>query len=41
VIGYDAKSLTYSANGMIHDEMTNGKWTEAAIMGYDYVGMNK
>jgi rhodanese-related sulfurtransferase len=39
LMGYNAKSLTYGANGMIWDEMTNGKWTEAAIMNYDYIGM--
>ena len=41
VIGYDAKSLKFGANSMIHDEMTTSKWTEAAIMGYDYIGMTK
>ncbi len=39
LMGYNAKSLTYGANGMIYDEMTKGKWSEAAIMGYDYVVM--
>lgn len=37
MIGYDAKSLKFGANGMIHDEMTKSAWSEAAIMGYDYV----
>jgi len=39
VIGYDAKSLKFGANGMIYEDMTKAKWSEAAIMGYDYVGM--
>ncbi len=39
VIGYDAKSLLFGANGMIYDDMTKSKWSEAAIMGYDYEGM--
>jgi PKD repeat protein len=30
VIGYDAYSLKFGANGMIHDEMTAGKWNGAA-----------
>jgi len=37
VIGYDAKSLKFGANGMIYEDMTKAKWSEAAIMGYDYV----
>lgn len=37
VIGYDAKSLLFGANGMIYDLMTKSTWSEAAIMGYDYV----
>ena len=37
VIGYDARSLTYGTNGMIYNEMEGHKWSEAAIMGYDYV----
>jgi rhodanese-related sulfurtransferase len=37
VIGYDAKSLKFGANSMIHDEMTKSKWSEAAIMNYEYV----
>ncbi len=39
VIGYDAKSLKFGANGMIYEDMTKSKWSEAAIMGYDYIGM--
>ena len=30
VIGYDALSLKFGANGMIHDEMIAGKWNGAA-----------
>ena len=41
MIGYDAKSLKFGANSMIYDEMTKAKWSEAAIMGYDYFGMTK
>lgn len=37
VIGYDAKSLLFGANGMIYDLMTKSTWSEAAIMGYDYI----
>lgn len=29
VIGYDAVSLTFGANGMIYDNMTKGKWNGA------------
>jgi rhodanese-related sulfurtransferase len=41
VIGYDAKSLKFGANGMIYEDMTKSKWSEAAIMGYDHTGMTK
>ena len=37
VLGYDARSLKFGTNGMIYDEMTKSKWSEGAIMGYDYV----
>ena len=37
ILGYDAKSVTFGCNAMIYDEMTKSKWSEAAIMGYDYV----
>ncbi len=37
VIGYDAKSLLFGANGMIYDDTPKSQWTEGAIMGYDYV----
>ena len=37
VLGYDAKSLKFGANGMIYDEMTKSKWSEALIMDYPYV----
>ena len=36
VIGYDAKSLKFGANGMIYDELEAHKWSESVIMGYDY-----
>ena len=37
VIGYDAKTLTFGANGMIYDDLEAHKWSDASIMGYDYV----
>jgi rhodanese-related sulfurtransferase len=37
LIGYDAKSLLFGANGMIYDNMTSHQWTDGAIMDYDYV----
>jgi rhodanese-related sulfurtransferase len=37
IIGYDAKSLKFGANGMIYDDMSKSKWSEGAVMGYDYV----
>ena len=37
LIGYDAKSLLFGANGMIYDNMTAHIWTDGAIMEYDYV----
>jgi len=39
LMGYNAKSVKFGANGMIWSEMTKSKWTEAAPMQYDYVGM--
>jgi rhodanese-related sulfurtransferase len=36
-VGYDAKTLLFGTNGMIYDDMTKSKWSEAAISGYDYV----
>ncbi len=35
VIGYDSKSLTFGANGMIHTNLTSHKWSEAAIMDFE------
>lgn len=35
-LGYDAKSLLFGANGMIYDNLESHKWSDAAIMGYDY-----
>lgn len=40
VIGYDAKSLLFGANGMIYNELEGHKWSTDAIMGYDYVSSN-
>ena len=40
IIGYNAKSLLFGANGMIYNEMTKSKWSTDAIMGYDYVSSN-
>lgn len=40
LMGYNAKSITFGCNGMIYDEMTKSKWSEGAIMGYDYVTSN-
>lgn len=37
VIGYDAKSLKFGANGMIYDELEAHKWSEGAIQGFVYV----
>jgi rhodanese-related sulfurtransferase len=37
VIGYDAKSLKFGANGMIHSMMTKGFWSESQINDYQYV----
>jgi rhodanese-related sulfurtransferase len=35
VIGYDAKSILFGANGMIHDALQANKWTEAEIKNFD------
>jgi len=40
LLGYDARTLTFGANGMIYGELESHKWSEAAIMGYDYVSSN-
>jgi rhodanese-related sulfurtransferase len=37
ILGYNAKSLKFGANGMIYDDLTSSKFTDAAIMGYEYV----
>jgi rhodanese-related sulfurtransferase len=40
ILGYDAKSLLFGANGMIYDAMVDAGMTifnDAQIMGYDYV----
>ena len=40
VLGYDAYSLLFGANTMIYDTMPGGKFSESAIMDYDYVTGN-
>ena len=37
VLGYQAKTLLFGANGMIYDDLPSHKWSAGAIMGYDYV----
>ncbi|MCD4731914.1 MAG: rhodanese-like domain-containing protein, partial [Bacteroidales bacterium] len=37
ILGYDAKSLLYGANGMIYDDLEGHKWSDSAIMEYDYI----
>jgi rhodanese-related sulfurtransferase len=37
VIGYDAKSLLFGANGMIYGELEDHKWGPDKIQGFDYV----
>lgn len=40
LLGYDAKSVLYGANGMIYDIMVTASmtvWKDTEIMGYDYV----
>lgn len=41
VLGYDALSLKFGANGMIHDDMTAGKWSDTNIMDYPTVATTK
>lgn len=36
VLGYQAKSLKFGANGMILDNLPSHQFTDAAIMNYDY-----
>ena len=35
VMGYDAYSLKFGANAMIHTDLQGHKWSDAQIMGYD------
>lgn len=35
VLGYDARTLLYGANGMAYDRMTGGKWVDTEVKGYD------
>jgi len=37
ILGYNAKSLLFGANGMIYDELEAHKWSDSQIMDYDYV----
>ena len=37
LVGYDAKSLKYGTNAMIHDEMTKSAWGPAMIKDYPLV----
>ena len=37
LVGYNAKSLKYGANSMIHDEMTKSTWSSAHIKDYPLV----
>ena len=37
LLGYDAKSLLYGANGMIYDDLEGHTWSDSAIMEYDYI----
>ena len=37
LLGYDAKSLLYGANGMIYDDLESHTWSDSAIMEYDYI----
>lgn len=34
ILGYDAKSLKFGANGMIYDELTAHKWVESGAFGW-------
>jgi len=36
-LGYDAKTLKFSANGMIYDQLTSSKWTDAVPGEFAYV----
>jgi len=36
LVGYDAKSIKYGTNSMIHDDMTKSKWNDGFIKNYDY-----
>ena len=37
ILGYDAKSLLFGANGMIYDDLESHKWSDSEIKEYDYV----
>jgi len=36
ILGYDAKSLLFGANGMIYDDLESHKWSDSQIKEYDY-----
>jgi rhodanese-related sulfurtransferase len=36
VIGYDGRTLRFSANGMIHDDLQSHKWTDSSPADLDY-----
>ena len=37
ILGYNAKSLLFGANGMIYDELESHQWSDSEIKEYDYV----
>ncbi|RQV98987.1 MAG: rhodanese-like domain-containing protein, partial [Calditrichaeota bacterium] len=37
ILGYEAYSLTFGVNGMVHDQLTANKWSQAAITGLPLV----
>jgi rhodanese-related sulfurtransferase len=37
ILGYNAKSLLFGANGMIYDDLESHKWSDSEIKEYDYV----
>ncbi len=37
ILGFDAKSLLFGANGMIYDDLESHKWSDSEIKEYDYV----
>jgi len=37
ILGYNAKSLVFGANGMIYNDLQGHKWSEGEINDFDYV----